>query len=146
MSRVAFRAIVRRGDKLLVMCRDKFGQRYYTLIGGGMAPGESPQQTLARQLRSEASMRLTSARPVFKEEVGDPYGTQYVYLCECEGDQPALSPDSEEAKITALGQNLYTPQWITVEEFKTVQFLTERLRQAILEGIEKGFSEKPTVL
>jgi hypothetical protein len=91
-------------------------------------------------------MRLTKAQPVFKEEAGDPYGTQYIYLCECEGDEPALSPNTEEAKISALGQNLYTPQWISIEEFKTVQFRSERLRKAILAGIERGFPEKPTVL
>lgn len=146
MSRTAIRAIVRRGDKLLVMRRDKFGERYYTLIGGGIYPGESAQQTLARQLQNEAGMRLTKAQPVFKEEVGDPYGTQYMYLCDCEGEEPVLSENTEEAKINKLGQNLYTPQWISVEEFRTVQFRTERLRQAILSGIENGFPEKPMVL
>lgn len=146
MSRVAIRAIVVRGDKLLVMRRDKFGERYYTLIGGGMRPGEAPQQTAARELLDEASMKLTKAQPVFKEEAGDPYGTQYIYLCECEGDEPALSPTTEEAKINALGQNLYTPQWLPIEEFKTVVFRSERLQKAIVAGIENGFPDKPIVL
>jgi ADP-ribose pyrophosphatase YjhB (NUDIX family) len=146
MSRSAVRVIVRRGDKLLVMARNKFGQQYYTLIGGSMRPSETTEQTAARQLLEEASMKLTSAKPVFKEEAGDPYGTQYIYLCEVEGDEPKLSPDTEEAKINELGQNLYTPQWISVEEFRKVTFRSERLQAAILSGIEKGFPEKPTVL
>jgi 8-oxo-dGTP diphosphatase len=127
MSRTAVRAIVLRGDKLLVMRRDKFGQRYYTLVGGSMGPGETTDQTLVRELFEETSMKLISGKAVFKEEAGDPYGTQFIYLCECEGDEPVLSPNSEEVKINALGQNLHTPQWMSIEEFKTVPFRSERL-------------------
>jgi ADP-ribose pyrophosphatase YjhB (NUDIX family) len=146
MSRIAARAIIRRGDKLLVMRRDKFGHRYYTLVGGAMKGGETPEQALARELWEETSMKLTHTKPVFKEEAGDPYGTQYIYVCECEGDEPVLAPDSEEAAINALGQNLHTPQWITIEEFKTIPFRSERLQRAILEGIANGFPENPTLL
>jgi ADP-ribose pyrophosphatase YjhB (NUDIX family) len=146
MSRTAVRAIVLREDKLLVMRRDKFGERYYTLIGGSMAPGETTDQTAKRELLEETSMKLVSAKPVFKEEAGDPYGTQYIYLCECEGDELALSPDSEEAKINELGQNIYTPEWMRIDEFKSVSFRSERLKQAILSAIEHGFPDKPTVL
>jgi ADP-ribose pyrophosphatase YjhB (NUDIX family) len=146
MSRIAVRAIIQRGDKLLVMRRDKFGHRYYTLVGGAMKGGETPEQTLARELQEETSMKLTKLTPVFKEEAGDPYGTQYIYACECEGDEPVLAPDSDEAKINELGQNLYTPQWISVEEFKTMPFRSERLQKAILEGVANGFPEKPTLL
>lgn len=146
MSRSAVRAIVRRDDKLLVMGRNKFGQRYYTLIGGGMRPGETTEQTAARELFDEASLKMISAKPVFKEEAGDPYGTQYIYLCEVADGEPKLQPDAEEAKINALGQNLYTPQWIGTEEFKKAAFRSERLQAAIIAGIEKGFPEKPTVL
>ena len=128
------------------MRRDKFGHQYYTLVGGSMAPGETTEQTIRRELLEETGMHLVSAKPVFKEEAGDPYGTQYIYLCEVEGEEPKLSPDSEEAKINELGQNLHTPQWMSVEEFKTVPFRSERLQQAILAGIQNGFPEQPTVL
>jgi ADP-ribose pyrophosphatase YjhB (NUDIX family) len=74
MSRIAVRAIIQRGDKLLVMRRDKFGHRYYTLVGGAMKGGETPEQTLARELQEETSMKLTKLTPVFKDEAGDPYG------------------------------------------------------------------------
>jgi ADP-ribose pyrophosphatase YjhB (NUDIX family) len=146
MSRNAVRAIVVRGDKLLVMRRDKFGQQYFTLIGGGMRVGETTRQTLERELMEETCMKVTSAQPVFKEEAGDPYGTQYVYVCEVEGDEPKLAPDSEEAKINELGQNLHSPQWMAIDEFKTATFHSGRLQQAIITGIEKGFPEKPTIL
>ncbi len=128
------------------MRRDKFGHRYYTLIGGSMGPGENTQATMQRELLEECGMKLLSVKPVFKEEAGDPYGTQFIYLCEVEGDEPHLSPDSEEAKINELGQNIHTPQWMSIEEFKTVEFRSEKLKQAILQGIEKGFPQEPTLL
>jgi 8-oxo-dGTP diphosphatase len=144
--RSAARAIIRRDGKLLVMRRDKFGHRYYTLVGGGIAIGETPQVALARELYEETMMKLTHATPVFKEEAGAPYGTQYIYVCECEGEEPIVSPNSVEATLNKIGKNTHTPVWISVEEFRRVPFRSERLQRAILDGIKNGFPEKPKVL
>jgi 8-oxo-dGTP diphosphatase len=146
MSRKAVRAIVRRGDKLLVMQRDKFGSRYYTLVGGGIKVDEEPPEALAREIMEETSMKLTKSTPAFKEHAGDPYGAQYVFVCEVEGDEPKLAPDSEEAQINELGQNIHTPIWVSIDEFKELPFRSERLKQAILDGIANGFPAKPIPL
>jgi ADP-ribose pyrophosphatase YjhB (NUDIX family) len=146
MRRRAVRAIVLKDNKLLVMHRNKFGHQYYTLIGGGVKAGETAEGALVREVREETSLKATHARLVFVEEAEDPYGTQYIYLCACDDGDIQLSPDADEAHINAMGQNLHTPMWLPLSEVATVPFRSERLKQAVLDGVKNGFPEQPQTL
>jgi 8-oxo-dGTP pyrophosphatase MutT (NUDIX family) len=144
--RKAVRAIIIRGDQLLVMHRNKFGHEYYTLLGGGIDPGETAEQSLVREVMEESSLQVTALRPVFIEEAGDPFGTQYIYLCEAHGEGVALHPSSEEARIHVMGQNLFAPQWVSARELAGLEFRSSKLKQAILHGIQHGFPAEPAVI
>lgn len=146
MRRKAVRAIVIKDNSLLVMHRNKFGHQYYTLIGGGVKTGETPERALVREVREETGLQATHARQVFIEEAGDPYGTQLIYLCVTKDGEVALSPHADEAHINALGQNLHTPMWLPLSELPEVTFRSERLKEAILDGIKNGFPDHPKTL
>lgn len=137
--RQSVRAIVVRDGRLLVMKRNKFGKQYYTLIGGGVDAGETLEQSLVRELFEETGMVAQAARLVFVEQAGDPYGDQYVFLCDGVTGEPTLSPASEEYKISRLGQNTYEPMWLTLADLPTVPFLSEALKQRIMKGLGQGF-------
>lgn len=129
-------------DKLLVIERDKFGKKYATLPGGRIEIGEEPEEAIRRTLREEASLEVGECRLVFIEEAGDPYGTQYVYLCEYIGGEPKLAPDSEEAAINELGENIHQPAWLTIEELADKSFVSEGLKQRILTGYNDKFPQE----
>lgn len=141
--RRAVRAIVVKDDALLVMHRNKFGQQYYALVGGAIKPGERPEQAVLREVREETSLQVTSPRLVIVEEAGDPFGTQLIYVCHYQGGEVALPPHSEEAKIHAMGQNLYTPGWLPVRQLPDVPFVTEKLKQTLINGLVRGFADQP---
>jgi ADP-ribose pyrophosphatase YjhB (NUDIX family) len=141
--RRAVRAIVIKDDALLVMHRDKFGEQYHILIGGAIRGQETPEQALIRELKSEAGILTADERLVFIEESGDPYGTQHIYLCTYRGGEVSLAPDSEEAKIHAMGSNLYTPKWMPVKDLPGAAFVTEALKSRIIEGLLQGFPAQP---
>jgi ADP-ribose pyrophosphatase YjhB (NUDIX family) len=143
--RKAVRAIVVRGNQTLVMHRNKFGHEYYTLLGGGIDAGETAEQALHRELLEESGFVLQGARLVFVEEAGDPYGTQYIYLCHVSGDTPKLSAMSDEAKLFDLG-NKHTPMWVPLDQFDTLEFRSPALQKAMLYGFEHGFPEQPVQL
>jgi 8-oxo-dGTP diphosphatase len=140
--KLAVRAIVIHDNQLLVIHRNKFGHQYYTLPGGGVRGGEAKGAALLRELAEETSVQITGPRLVFTEDPGAPYGTQYIYLCDYQSGEPVLHPASEEAKINALGQNIYTPQWLPLNKLAEVPFLSVRLRNAIGEAIRTGFPQQ----
>lgn len=143
--RKAVRAIVVKGDQTLVMHRNKFGREYYTLLGGGIDPGETAEQALRREILEESSLYVTNGRLVFVEEAGDPYGTQYIYLCEVSGGEPKLGEDSDEAKLFDMG-NQHTPMWVPIKDFASLSFRSELLQQAMLYGFQYGFPEQAVEL
>ena len=142
----AVRAIVTRGEDMLVMKRNKFGSEYYTLIGGAVEMGEGLEDALRRELQEEAGVTVGQVRLVYVEDAGEPYGEQFVYWCEYQSGEGVLSPDSEEAKINQLGQNTYEPQWLSQAQLPEINFLSGSLKEALLEGFAKGFPEEPVLL
>lgn len=141
--RKAARAIIIKDNQLLVTKRTKFGVQYYILIGGGVNIGETLEQALYRELREEGGVQVANPRLVYVEDAGEPYGLQHIFLCDYAGGEPALDPESDEAKISAMGQNLYEPMWLSLDELAGVEFRSKRLQQAILDGVQNGFPEKP---
>jgi 8-oxo-dGTP pyrophosphatase MutT (NUDIX family) len=137
----AVRAVIVRDGNLLVMHRNKFGQQYYTLVGGGIDSGEHPEQSLRRELMEEAGLQLANPRLTFVEDAGDFYGVQYVFVCDYAGGEIAMHPDADEAKIGALGQNIYTPMWLPIADLPAAPFISEALKQRIIAGLRDGWPD-----
>lgn len=132
--------------QLLVMHRNKFGYEYYALIGGAIRPGESQEQTLYREIQEEAGVTVTNPRLIFVEEAGSVFGIHYIYLCDYVSGEPHLSPDSEEAKISALGKNFYTPKWLPINDLPGKEFPPRELKEALIAGLRDGFPQQPVQL
>jgi 8-oxo-dGTP pyrophosphatase MutT (NUDIX family) len=146
--RQAVRAIIVRDDKLLVMQRNKFGNIYYTLIGGGIDEGETPKQAVVREVAEETGLvvKPETVRLVFMHEAGEPFGTQHIFTCEAIGSDVQLRPDSEEAAIHSDGQNLFTPMWLPIDEIPKVPFRSEQMAKAIYAAIKHGFASEPKTI
>jgi ADP-ribose pyrophosphatase YjhB (NUDIX family) len=144
--RTTSRAIVLKDDQLLVMDRNKFGQKYIALIGGGLEPGESLEQCLVRELREEAMIEIANPKLVIVEDAGNVFGMQYIYLCQWVSGEPTLSASSQEALISAAGQNMYIPKWMPIQELSSSNFQPTELKQLLLEMIENGFPDTPAEL
>lgn len=141
--RKAVRAIIIRDNQLLVMHRNKFGTEYETLPGGNIEIGETPEQAVAREVDEESTIAIANPRLVFIEEAGDPYGTQFIFLCDYVSGEAHLREDSEEAHINKLGQNLYDPRWIDLDKLPNLPFVSEKLKATILDAVATGFPEQP---
>lgn len=131
--RQAVRAIVIKDNMLLVMHRNKFGQEFYALVGGGIDRGEDQLQALQREIMEEASMVVTNPTLVIVEDAGDMFGIQYIYVCDWVSGEPALAPTSEEAQIHKAGQNLYTPMWLPLDVLAEVKLLPSELHQLLIQ-------------
>jgi ADP-ribose pyrophosphatase YjhB (NUDIX family) len=144
--RHAARAIVVKDDTLLVIRRNKFGNEYYTLPGGGIDKGETPEQAVLRELAEETGVNVTLERLVFTEHPGPQFGSQQIFLCAYKSGEPALHPGSEEAISNGHGQNLYTPMWLPLSDLGRVVFMSPVLQQALKKSFANGFPASPEPL
>lgn len=135
----AARAIIIKDNNILLMKRDKFGDQYYTLIGGHVELGESVEKALLREIHEETMIRVANPRLVYKEQAPKPYGLQYIYLCEYISGIPMLHPKADERKINALGVNIYTPMWVPLSQFKDLPFRSKSVHKKLIRHIQHGF-------
>lgn len=129
--RISARGIIVYDNNLLVIHRDKFGDQYYTLPGGGLDINETIENCLRREVLEETSIQITDLKLVFIED-DKFYGRQNIFLAKYLSGQIALNPNSSEYKINQLGKNIYTPKWLAVSDLAKVNFKTPKLQQAIL--------------
>ena len=137
----AARAIIIKDNHILLMKRDKFGEQYYTLIGGHVELGESVEKALLREIHEETMVRVANPRLVYKEQAPKPYGMQYVYLCEYISGIPMLHPKSDERKINALGLNIYTPMWVPLSQFDGLPFRSKTIHKKLIRHLKHGFPD-----
>lgn len=141
--RRAVRAIVINENKLLIMHRNKFGSEYDTLPGGNVEVGESFEQALYRELHEETQINIRKPRLVIVEHAGNPYGDQYIYLCEYINGEPKLLEGSEESHINRIGNNIYEPMWVELSILHNRKFLSEKLKSLILHYCQTDWPEAP---
>lgn len=89
-------AVVTREGKLLMERVFYFGRYFYTLPGGGIEPGETPEQAALRELWEECGLKGRIVRPLavqYKQKGG----AEYSFLVSVPEDQEAsLGYDPEE--------------------------------------------------
>jgi 8-oxo-dGTP diphosphatase len=141
--RRAVRAIVIKDGQLLVVHRNKFGKEYDTLPGGRVEMNESLREALMRELDGETMVKVDNPRLLFVEHAGAPYGDQYIFICDYISGEPQLHPNSEELVINSLGENLYQPTWIKLEDVRHKPFVSEQLKHKLLGAIKSGWPEIP---
>ncbi len=137
--RKAVRTIIIKNGKLLVIHRNKFGKEYDTLPGGGVEINESLNEALVRELAEETTVQISDPRLVFIDHAGQPYGDQYVFVCNYVSGEPQLRYDSQEKIIHDSGDNLYIPGWMLLEDLHTKPFVSKDLKQHILSALKNGW-------
>ncbi|MES2971357.1 MAG: NUDIX domain-containing protein [Patescibacteria group bacterium] len=141
--RKAVRAIVIKDGNLLIMRRNKFGKAYETLPGGSVDAGESLAAALNRELMEETTIAVDNPRLVFIDHAGEPYGDQYVFLCEYNSGEPHLHPQSTELKIHQEGMNLYVPGWLPLKHLAASPFVSNKLKDNLLRALSQGWPVIP---
>lgn len=123
INRPTARAIVVHDGKVLLMERErtdaKTGERlrYYSIPGGEIEDGETPEQTVEREVAEETSVRIKVIRKLSK--VTAPDGKQHTfYVADYVSGKPHLRPDSPEAGHT---DQVYNPRWVDHQEYAKVQ-------------------------
>lgn len=136
----ASRAIIIENNKILVMHRNKYGNQYFTLVGGRLNEGETSEHALVREIKEETGLDIIKARLVYHEQNVPPYNEQYIYLCEVAEHGPVgLEETSEEFMLNKLELTTHDPIWVDIKNFPRIAFRTIQVQNAISKALVDGF-------
>lgn len=128
------------------MQRQQADQQYYTLLGGAIEPGETAEQAARRELREEAGTTISPPRLVYIDQMGPPFGTQYIFVANyIEGDIQ-LAAGSIETKLNQRGGNAFRPCWVPISKLARLPLRPTALKPVLLRDLTHGFYGPPKVL
>lgn len=122
------RAIIIKDDQVLLMHRIKDGREYYAFPGGGIEEGETPEETVAREIKEELTLDVKKAERFHEfENRGD---MEYFLLITEFSGTPVLSGEEVERMNE---NNVYDLKWIKLSDLKNLENLfPEEVKEKII--------------
>jgi len=127
------------------MKRNRHGEEFFTLPGGGIDPGETAEQATEREVREEASIECRATREVYHER-SERFGETYYFLCDYLSGEPVLDPKSVEAAESVEGKNTWRPMWLEIRALEDVIFYPRNVAHKLENDLELGFGQQITTL
>lgn len=93
----AVMALVRRGDELLLARSPHFPEGMFSALAGFVEPGESLEQTLAREVREEVGIEIANVRYFGSQPWPFPHSLMIAFVADYAGGELALQADEIEA-------------------------------------------------
>lgn len=133
------RAIIMHDNKLLLMERWRDGLHYFSIPGGGIEDGETPRQTVVRELREETGCEVEVGRELYLLKLAN--GTDHrIFLGKYITGEPHLPHDSPEALHQHDGDR-FQPCWVPVADLAVTPFLVwQPIKERLLHDLEHGFA------
>ncbi|KKP90257.1 MAG: hypothetical protein UR94_C0029G0014 [Parcubacteria group bacterium GW2011_GWA2_36_10] len=119
--------IILKEDEILLMRRNKFGEKYFTIPGGTIEPGEDPKETAIREIKEETNLDIVLDKLLC--EIKDEYHHGYYFLAKSFSGKIKLG--SPELARQATG-NLYDLQWIKIKDLQKILLYPKSIKEKII--------------
>ncbi len=119
-------------DRVCLIQRVRNGRTYYLFPGGGVEPGETPEQAAAREALEELGVEVELERLV--AEYSFRGRRQYYYLARIVGGRFGTGTGEEMSSSADSERGSYTPVWMTLERTQHVDVRPRELCRALHTG------------
>jgi 8-oxo-dGTP diphosphatase len=109
------------GDQILMVYHEHEGRAYWTLPGGAIEPGETPEVAVCREIEEEVRVTATVSQLLYERPMevtykGVPNALERCYLLSmAEPQEPRLGSDPEEDSLAPSARMLKAMRWFPIE-------------------------------
>lgn len=125
------RAIILHDGNILMIFRRKEGKEYWTLPGGGVEEGETPEEAVIREVMEETTI-VVSVMKFLHSDIEDGEEKIY-YLCAYQDGIPRLGNGPEAEKRAP--DNVYEPQWVALDRLSSLDIKPATAKAIGLAGL-----------
>jgi 8-oxo-dGTP diphosphatase len=125
-------AIIIQNEKLLVIHRQKPGEDYFKLPGGGVELDESFEEACIREVKEETGLDVISLQLVYKYLYRG--SEEICFLARVPLDEPVLG-GSEAKRHSPV--NSYTLEWVNAGQLAEINLLPAAARKICLEIMQE---------
>lgn len=119
--------IIESEKKILLMRRVKKGKEYYTVPGGTIEKGETPEQTAVRELKEETNFDIVLGDK-FAEFEDEKHHGHYFLAKSFKGNMALGGPEREKF----CESNQYHLEWWPISDIEKLNLLPAEIKDAIL--------------
>lgn len=127
------RAIIIKGDKIVLIYRERDNMKYYVFPGGGIEPNETKEECVIRELKEELGITIKPIKQVY-EVKGDTFH-QHIFLCEWI-DGEFGTGNKEEYAVDRKG-GIQVPILMDISSLKDIYLLSDKVKNMLLDDISK---------
>jgi isopentenyldiphosphate isomerase len=117
--------------------KDTYPGCWDTSVGGHLAPGESPEQALAREAREELSLVVSAAQLLGRYLLRDAYESEYVFAFQARSDSEPR-PNREEIEEGRFFELKEIRAWIRREPEAFTPHFRKAFRKLLSAGGRSG--------
>ena len=118
-------------NKILMIHRWKDGQEYFVIPGGTIEPEERPLEAALREIKEEVNLSFSADQLHTAFSLNNQGKEEYYFYTELYTAETPLM-QGEELERSSL-QNIYQPEWISLQELYNHNLRPESLKSLLLE-------------
>ena len=118
-------------NKILLIHRWKDGQEYFVIPGGTTEPEERPLEAALREIKEEVNLSFSADQLHTAFSLNNQGKEEYYFYTELYTAETPLM-QGEELERSSL-QNIYQPEWISLQELYNHNLRPESLKSLLLE-------------
>jgi 8-oxo-dGTP pyrophosphatase MutT (NUDIX family) len=139
MKKISARGIIIKNDKVLLIYREKAGDKYYSIPGGKIEVGEKLEETVVREVLEETSINVKPLKYLGVFVGNDTHFEQHLFQCEYINGEPKLGDAIEKEIMSKDPTNFYRPEWVAIKDV-----ITLKIRPDSAEEFFKDYVKKPS--